>query len=122
MRLFVFPVDAPEKPALEQQVRDYMAVLTSDRDWTEADKCKILTLEHHMAARRMGFLQMFEALASVDDYRTSFLDGSFAPTRFFTHYVLPLVTARQRGDKFAATKLVRESSPLLSKGNLEGQR
>jgi DNA helicase-2/ATP-dependent DNA helicase PcrA len=119
VRLFVFPVDAPEKPALERRVRDYMAVLTGDRDWTDTSKCKILTLEHHMAARRMGFLQMFEALASVDDYRTSFLDGSFAPTRFFTHYVLPVVTAQQKGDKFATTKLVRESSPLLSKETLK---
>jgi len=114
-RLFVFPVDVPDKPALEQRVRDYMAGVTDDQDWTDAGKCKILTLEHHMAARRMGFLQMFEALASVDDYRTGFLDGSFAPTRFFTHYILPLVTVQQKGDKFAATKLVRESSPLLSK-------
>lgn len=120
VRFFVFPVDAPDKPALEQRVRDYMAGLTADQDWTDARKCKILTLEHHMAARRMGFLQMFEALASVDDYRTAFLDGSFAPTRFFTHYVLPLVTAQEKGDKFAAAKLVRDSSPLLSKEALKG--
>ncbi|MGN6153591.1 MAG: UvrD-helicase domain-containing protein, partial [Lysobacteraceae bacterium] len=120
VRLFMFPVDAPDKPALEQRVRNYMADLTGDQDWTDARKCKILTLEHHMAARRMGFLQMFEALASVDDYRTSFLDGSFAPTRFFTHYVLPLVRAQQNGDKFAAARLVRESSPLLSKETLKG--
>lgn len=119
-RLFVFPIDAPDKPVLEQRVRDYMAGLTGDQDWTNASKCKILTLEHHMAARRMGFQQMFEALASVDDYRTGFLDGSFAPTRFFTHYVLPLVTAQQKGDKFAAAKLVRESSPLLSMEALKG--
>lgn len=119
-RLFVFPVDAPDKPALERRARDYMAVLTGDQDWTDASKCKILTLEHHMAARRMGFLQMFEAIASVDDYRTGFLDGSFAPTRFFTHHVLPLVTAQQKGDKFAATKLVRETSPLLSTESLKG--
>lgn len=118
-RLFVFPVDSPDKPALEQSIRDYMAELTGDPNWADANKCKILTLEHHMAARRMGFLQMFEALASVDDYRTGFLDGSFAPTRFFTHYVLPLVMAQQNGNKFAATKLVRENSPLLSKESLK---
>jgi DNA helicase-2/ATP-dependent DNA helicase PcrA len=118
-RLFVFPVDAPDKPALERKAQDYMAVVTGDQDWTDASKCKILTLEHHMAARRMGFLQMFEALAAVDDYRTAFLDGSFAPTRFFTHNVLPLVTAQQKGDKFAAAKLVREISPLLSKETLK---
>ena len=118
-RLFVFPIDVPDKPALEQKVRDYMAELTGDKDWTEASKCKILTLEHHMAARRMGFLRMFEALASVDEYRTGFLDGSFAPTRFFTQYILPLVTAQQKGDKFTAAKLVRENSPLLSKEALK---
>lgn len=114
-RLFVFPVDSSDKPVLEQRVREYMAGLTGDQAWANAGKCKVLTLEHHMAARRMGFLQMFEVLASVDDYRTGFLDGSFAPTRFFTHYILPLVTAQQKGDKFAVAKLVREGSPLLSK-------
>ncbi|MCU4161637.1 AAA family ATPase [Acidiphilium sp. AL] len=119
VRLFVFSVDSPDKPSLEQRVRDYMAELAGDQDWIDPNKCKILTLEHHMAARRMGFLQMFEALASVDDYRTGLLDGSFAPTRFFTHYVLPLVTAQQNGDKFGVTKLVRENSPLLSKGSLK---
>lgn len=118
VRLFVFPTDVPDKPALEQRVRDYMAELTGDQHWTDSGRCKILTLEHHMAARRMGFSQMFEALGSIDDYRTGLLDGSFAPTRFFTHYVLPLVTAQQRGNKFAATKLVRENSPLLSKESL----
>lgn len=119
VRLFVFPVDAPEKPTLERRVRDYMARLTGDQDWIDTGKCKILTLEHHMAARRMGFPQMFEALASVDDYRTGFLDGSFAPTRFYTHYILPLIAAQNKGDKFAVAKLVRESSPLLSKEALK---
>jgi DNA helicase-2/ATP-dependent DNA helicase PcrA len=119
VRLFVFPTDVPDKPALEQRVRDYMAELTSDQHWTDSGRCKILTLEHHMAARRMGFSQMFEALGSIEEYRTGLLDGRFAPTRFFTHYVLPLVTAQQKGDKFAATKLVRENSPLLSKENLK---
>jgi DNA helicase-2/ATP-dependent DNA helicase PcrA len=119
-RLFVFPVDAADKPALEQKVRDYMAGLTGDQNWIAPSKCKILTLEHHMAARRMGFRQMFDALASVDEYRTGFLDGTFSPTRFFTHYILPLVTAQQKGDKFAATRLVKESSPLLSRENLKG--
>ncbi|MBA3678009.1 MAG: ATP-dependent helicase [Sphingosinicella sp.] len=119
-RLFVFPVDVEDKPAIEDRVRDYMAALTGDGDWTDRSKCKILTLEHHMAAKRMGFQDLFEALASVDEFRTSFLDGSFAATRFFTHNVLPLVQAQQRDDKFAATRLVRENSPLLSKESLKG--
>ncbi len=118
-RLFVLPIDVPDKPALEQKVRDYMAGLTGDQDWTIASKCKILTLEHHMAARRMGFLNLFESLYSVEEYRTGLLGGSFAPTRFFTHSILPLVTAQQKNDKFATAKLVRESSPLLRKDVLK---
>ena len=118
-RLFVLPIDVPDKPALEQKVRDYMAGLTGDQDWTNASKCKILTLEHHMAARRMGFLKMFESLASVEEYRTGLLGGSFAPTRLFTHSILPLVKAQQKGDKFTTAKLVRENSPLLRRDVLK---
>lgn len=118
-RLFVFPVDVSDKPALEQKVRDYMAGLTGDQHWTNASECKILTLEHHMAARRMGFLKLFESLASVEEYRTGLLDGSLAPTRLFTHSILPLVKAQKKGDKFATAKLVRENSPLLRKDVLK---
>jgi DNA helicase-2/ATP-dependent DNA helicase PcrA len=116
----VFPVDTPDKPAMEDEVRAYMAALTHDAGWSVRDQCKILTLEHHMAAKRMGFEQLFEAIAPIEAFRTAFLDGTFAPTRFFTHSVLPLVTATQRGDKFLATKLIREASPLLSKDTLKG--
>lgn len=119
-RLFVFPIDTPDKPAMEDGVRAYMADLTDDAGWSDRDQCKILTLEHHMAAKRMGFEQLFEAIAPIEAFRTAFLDGSFAPTRFFTHSVLPLVAATQRGDKFLATKLIREASPLLSKDILKG--
>lgn len=118
-RLFVFPLDTADKPATEDKVRAYMAEATGDSHWNERDTCKILTLEHHMAAKRMGFEKLFEALAPVEQFRTAFLDGSFAPTRFFTHSILPLVAAQQRGDKFGATKIVRENSPLLSKDMLK---
>jgi DNA helicase-2/ATP-dependent DNA helicase PcrA len=119
-RLFVFPVDTPNKPAMEDGVREYMADLTGDAGWRDRDQCKILTLEHHMAAKRMGFEQLFDAIAPVEAFRTAFLDGSFTPLRFFTHSILPLVAATRRGDKFLATKLIREASPLLSKDMLKG--
>lgn len=122
VRLFVFSIDTADKPAVEDRVRAYMAEATGDAEWNERDSCKILTLEHHMAAKRMGFERLFEALAPIEQFRTAFLDGSFAPTRFFTHSVLPLVSAQQRGDKFGAAKIVRESSPLLSKDMLKGSQ
>jgi DNA helicase-2/ATP-dependent DNA helicase PcrA len=121
-RLFVFPLDTADKPATEDRVRAYMAEATGDGEWNNRDACKILTLEHHMAAKRMGFEKLFEALAPIEQFRTAFLDGSFAPTRFFTHSVLPLISAQQRGDKFGAARIVRESSPLLSKDTLKGSQ
>jgi len=119
-RLFVFPADSPDKPALEQRVRGFMAQITGDPKWHEINACKMLTLEHHMAARRMGFLTMFESLAPVEGFRTAFLDGSFAPTRFFAQQVLPLVSAQKKGDKFATARLIREHSSLLARETLKG--
>lgn len=114
VRLFVLRATEENKPSMEDSVRAYMAEITGDADWKDRRKCKILTLEHHMAARRMGFETMFEALAGVDAFRTGFLDGSLSITRLFTANVLPLVSALQSGDKFATAKIMRESSPLLS--------
>jgi DNA helicase II / ATP-dependent DNA helicase PcrA len=119
VRLFVFQAEAINKPEIEAKVRTHMAKLTSDQGWNYPQKCKTLTLEHHMAAKRMGFQSMFDALASVDQFRTGLLDGTLAATRFFTHSVLPLVTAEQNKDKFAAAKIIRERSPLLNKEHLK---
>jgi DNA helicase-2/ATP-dependent DNA helicase PcrA len=84
VRLFVLSAEEADKLFMEDAVRAYMARLTDDADWNDRKKCKILTLEHHMAARRMGFETIFEALTSVDDFRTGFLDGSLPATRLFT--------------------------------------
>ena len=119
VRLFVFPADVADKPALEDRVREYMVDVTGDRDWSERAKCKTLALEHHMAATRMGFQSMFEVLSAVDGFRTSLLDGTLEPTRFFTHSILPLVIAQKMGDKFTTAKIIRERSPLLSKDRLK---
>lgn len=114
VRLFIFPAETDDKPALEDSVRAYMAAQSGDADWNAREKCKILTLEHHMAASRMGFATMFDALGGVDGFRTGLLDGTLPALRFFTSSVLPLVVAQQAGDKFSVAKVVRETSPLLS--------
>jgi DNA helicase-2/ATP-dependent DNA helicase PcrA len=114
VRLFVFPAGTTDKPAIEASARHYMAEATKDVNWKDRERCKILTLEHHMAARRMGFQGIFEPLYEVDDFRTGLLDGTLPATRLFGTTILKLVSAQERGDKFAAAKVVRESSPLLS--------
>ncbi len=44
---------------------------------------RLFILEHHMAARRMGFHQMFEPLYEIERFRTGLLDGSL-PASFFS--------------------------------------
>jgi DNA helicase II / ATP-dependent DNA helicase PcrA len=113
-RLFVLPDTTEDKPAAENMIRQKMATLTNDRGWNQTAQYKVLTLEHHMAAKRMGFQALFNALAEFDDFRTGLLDGTLGATKFFTHSVLPLVTAQKSANKFATAKIVRQFSPLLS--------
>lgn len=119
VRFFIFPSNTVDKPAAEQSVRIRMADITGDPEWKDRGKCKILTLEHHMAAKRMGFEQIFEPLYAVDDFRTGLLDGTLQATRIFTQAILPLVNAQRTGDKFATAKTVREFSPLLDTSTLK---
>jgi DNA helicase II / ATP-dependent DNA helicase PcrA len=120
VRLFVISSGIADKPSAEYLARVYMSSVTSDNEWNEIEKCKILTLEHHMSAKRMGFQNVFEPLYAVEEFRTALLEGKLSATRFFTQSVLPLVTAHQKGDKFAIAKVIRDFSPLLSASMLKG--
>jgi DNA helicase-2/ATP-dependent DNA helicase PcrA len=119
VRLFVFPLNTPDKSTIEEAMRGHMAEIAEDDEWNIKEKCKILTLEHHMAAKRFGFQNIFDPLYAVEAFRTGLLDGTFPAIRLFTQNVLPLVTAQQQGDKFAAARIVRNLSPLLSKPRLK---
>lgn len=118
VRLFVLPSDMAEKSVAERTIALQMAKLTADDGWRIPESYKTLTLEHRMAAQRMGFLEMFVPLYEIDGFRTGLLDGSLPPLRFFAEEVLPLVKAQQRGDRFAVARISRLSSPLLSSENL----
>ncbi|WP_066269884.1 UvrD-helicase domain-containing protein [Hydrogenophaga palleronii] len=114
VRLFILPGDTVDKPAAERAVAQRMEQLTTDEGWRKTDTYKSLTLEHRMAAKRMGFLEMFVALHEVESFRTGLLDGSLPFVRFFAEQILPLVNAQRRNDRFAVARIVRTSSPLLS--------
>ena len=114
VRFFIFPEATQDKPATEEAVRVYMAQVAEDSKWTDREECKILTLEHHMAAKRMGFQKIFDTLYAFEDFRTGLLDGTLSAVRFFTKNILPLVAAQNRNDKFATAKIIRDLSPLLS--------
>jgi DNA helicase-2/ATP-dependent DNA helicase PcrA len=122
LRLFLAAHNIGERERVEETVPACMADVTQDAEWNDLSKCKVLTLEHHMAATRMGFTGIFEPLAAVGEFRTGLLDGSLPATRFFAKDVLSLVEAEQRGDKFAAANVIRDTSPLFSPDAIKKQK
>jgi len=119
VRLFILPSDHPDKPGAEQVIARAMASITSDPQWAEPKSVKTLTLEHRMAAVRMGFLDIFTPLYEVDSWRTSFLDGTLALTTFYSGQMLPLLKAQLSENQFAVTRILKKYSPLLSQEALQ---
>lgn len=114
VRLVILPSDTADKPAAEQAIARHMAKVTGDEKWQDLEQCKSLTLEHRMAASRIGFIELFVPLYDVESWRTNLLDGSLPVVRFFSDEVLPLVKAKLSGDRFAVARIVKNLSPLLS--------
>lgn len=118
LRFFILPSDLDGKPAAEQAIARHMFNLTGDQKWCEPKLVKTLTLEHRMAASRMGFLEAFAPLYDYESWRTSFLDGSLSVSRFFSEQILSLVKAKRANDRFAVARIVKASSPRLSQAAL----
>lgn len=121
VRLFIADTTRPfDKTLFENSVSKKMAEITGDENWNGAkDEVKVLTLEHHMAAKRGGFSTFFDPLYVVDRLKTGLLDGTLSGVSLFANQVLPLVNALQSGDQFTAMKIVRKYSPLLKKETLK---
>lgn len=122
VRFFIIPSDVDNKIAIENAIKQKMAEITGDDLWinsSDEKAVKTLTLEHHMAAKRMGFDDLFASLYKVERYRIGLLDGSLPGIRFFTQFVLPLIEAKRNGDEFAVSRIVRLNSPMFKRENIK---
>lgn len=103
------------KDEVEQTVMKKMCELTKDAKWVEANtNVKILTLEHMMAARRLGFEQFFGPLSKVTKYQMTFLQGTVSELEFFTKEILPIADSIKEDGRIAL-EILKSNSPLLSK-------
>jgi DNA helicase II / ATP-dependent DNA helicase PcrA len=118
VRLFVARAGANQKPSIERRVRQDMASVTGDRAWLNDKDVTVLALEHQMAASRLGFAQMWQALYSEDRLKRGLIDGDLPGLRLFSERVRPVVQAADRGDRFAVAEALKQHSPLLSRENL----
>lgn len=121
VRLFVCSNTA-NKQNTEKVIAEKMATLTKDILWNvETGDIKTLILEHHMAASRMGFLELFQPLYK-SPLQEGLLNGSVASLNLFTKIILPLVVSHKIGDKFSVARIIKDQSPLLNKDILANSK
>ena len=109
----VFIANRTDEPLeTEKRAIQKMVEMSTDELWCQAQHVKFLTIEHDMAAKRLGFFELFEPLYSVNSFKTSVLDGTLSALRPFLRTVLPLWKASKNNDDFEIMKIVRENSSL----------
>ncbi len=122
--LFILPVDELRDQRLAQ-VRAWSAAHNDDPLWNpdgRDDSVKVLVIVHRMAAKRLGFGDLYAALNdnAPDSFKNGFLDGTAWPVRPFKNFVVPLASAIVNEDEFEVMKVLRMQSQLLRKENLSG--
>ena len=103
-----------EKDTVEEKILKRMAEFSSDPEWKDRDQVKVLILEHHMAARRLGFLEFFTPLYEIESFKTGMIDGTLAELSFIKP-LSELITAIERDDKWGVSKVIRRHSKLLKR-------
>lgn len=115
-RLFILPADQ-RRDQLVGAVRSWLVRENGDPRWeagADAD-VKMLVIVHRMAAKRLGFGDLYAALndQAPDAFKNGFLDGTAWPIRPFLQCALPLSDAVATGKEFEAMSLLRRLSPRL---------
>ncbi len=110
-RFFIANSANADRMRTEAIAADRMAEITNIPSWPTA--CKRLILEHHMAAARIGFADLFDPLYEIDRYKTGLLDGTLSEMNLLTAQVLELLRAIRSRDSFRLTTLLRTYSPIL---------
>lgn len=119
VRLFIANSNSSDKFSVENSVRGKMAATTQDSLWSDAKSVKTLILEHHMAAKRMNFFEMFNPIYQVDEYKTGLRDGSLPFLKFFASLVWPTIKFKKESNQFSLAAHVKAHSPLLSKETIQ---
>jgi len=121
VRLFVIKSSADKIPT-EKKVTEMMADYTNDPLWKNGNEFKSLILEHHMAASRFNFIDLYEPLNKRNELSTSLRDGTITELSFLSRVILPLRKAYELNDDFEVFKIVKQYSMLLKEDLLLGSK
>lgn len=114
IRLFITTSSA-NKEEIEHSVATTMAKEARDPEWENNFGYESLILEHHMAASRFGFNNLYAPLNESGAFDTSLREGSISELSFLANIISPLRKAYRDGDDFQVSRIVRKHSPLLDK-------
>ncbi len=123
VRIFLLPTqkdnELEAKQKLEMQIQFKMAEITDDIGWQPADgTVKILALEHRMAAARLSFSRLWDALQPAYRGERNFLEGRTPWAAFFRDQLFALIDAVRNDDQYRVAEIVRRHSPLLDRNNV----
>jgi len=124
-RIFVMPADDRRQERLAE-LRTWLAETNNDPLWSSDDEdgdVRLLVIVHRMAARRLGFPDLYASLNdnAPSDLKDGLLDGTAWVLRPFMGILLPLAQAQIDGDNFEVMNVLRKHSPLLQADRLQGQ-
>lgn len=114
VRFFIVPRGL-EKMTVEKKIKESMIEFAEDEKWSDDSSIKTLTLEHHMAANRMGFGNFFNPLYQVDKLKQGLLQGNLASVNFFIKTILQLYNAHKANNRFEISNIVKRDSLIFDK-------
>jgi DNA helicase-2/ATP-dependent DNA helicase PcrA len=125
VRYFLLPHGVADKDKAEAKIRETMAEVTGDTDWTDAQsqETAILLLEHKMAGRRLGFYELWDKLSKSKKIKERISEGDNTELNFFSNIVFPMAEASRKERRTELMSILRNSkSPLLEPRELEANK
>lgn len=125
VRYFLLKHGVPDKEEVEAKIRETMAEITDDADWTDTQskETAILLLEHKMAGRRLGFDDLWDKLSKSNKIKERISEGENTELNFFSGIVFPMVEASLKGKRAELMSILRErKSPLLEANVLNANK
>ena len=125
IRYFLLPHGVSDKDKVEARIRESMAKATDDAGWidTQSKETAILLLEHKMAGRRLGFVDLWDKLSESKTIRDRIAEGENTELKFFSNIVFPLAEASCTEKRAELMSILRDSqSPLLEASVLEANK
>lgn len=122
VRYFLLPHGVLDKNNVEANIRETMAEVTGDPDWTDTQskETAILLLEHKMAGRRLGFDALWNTLSKSRKIKDRIAEGENTELKFFSGIVFPMAEASLNERRAELMSILRENeSPLLEASVLD---